>query len=379
MPDGGGPQLDQDNSSEEEKKDDGIKPEVDDVTDEEKSPEDASEDSAESQEDEDDQIGVQEVQQEVHDAASAQASDVIDEDGGTETDITHDVDSFSNKIDDVLQDAGLTRKHMYFCCGGVFVLVMLFVIIFFGVRFFVGITDGDEDSDIDSDVDVVIEVPDTSDEVSTTPEDQVWVDGSLYGGILLGTDTGLEGQTGATEGIDVGEVVNTYDDEFSYQIEHYGKVVNALEVDVNDYLNDFQDRAAAVDGLLVELDDLYEEGKEIIADLEYEIADLEATFEGNLDPKQLYEEEFFAELTAQDGDDAVEALTAFVEISQEQVDIKAHYQARQKLYELLYSALLYLNARIDDITLNREALVKGVQVVDVIGSDLELIVEEELE
>lgn len=75
----------------------------------------------------------------------------------------------------------------------------------------------------------------------------------------------------------------------------------------------------------------------------------------------------------------MENLNDFVDVSQEQVEIKAQYQSRQKLYELIYNALLYLNARIEDVTLNKEALVKGVQVVDVRGSDLELIFDEELE
>ncbi len=348
----------------------------DDPKDEEVS--DAQDETKDKAEDanEDEEIGVQDVQQGVREAASV----LEDEDGAltAQADIARDVDSFSSKMDGVLQDAGLTRKHVYFCCGGVFVLVILFAIVFFGVKFFVGFMDGGDDiDDID---DVVDEVP-----VDVVPDDvvddegQVWVDGSLYGGILLGTDSAIEGQTGVAEGIDVGEVVDTYDDEYSYQIEHYGKVLNALEVDVNEYLNDFEDRTEGVDGLLVDLDELYEEGKEIISDLEYEISEFEAVFEGNVDEKTLYEEEFFAELSVQDGDDAVTALNSFVEISQEQVDIKAQYKAREKLYELLYSSLLYLNARIDDITYNREALVKGVQVVDVRGSDLELIIETDLD
>ncbi|OIP80973.1 hypothetical protein AUK45_02540 [Candidatus Peregrinibacteria bacterium CG2_30_44_17] len=360
MPDESGFKLDQDDSLDEDKKD-GAKPEVSD----------AHED--------DDEIGVQKIQKEVHAAASAHAGGTMGELQDS-MDITRDVDSFSSKIDDVLQDAGLTRKHVYFCCGGIVVIFVLFMIVFFGVKFFVGFI-GNEDSDISDNGDVVVEVPDTTDDTTSDSADdgQVWVDPSLYGGILLGVDFGIEGQTGAQEGVDVGEVVTTYDDEFSYQIEHYGKVLNALEFDVNDYLNNYQDRGEAVDDLLYDLEALYEDGKEIIGDLEYTIADLETTFNGNLDTKQLYEDEFFAQLTSQDGNDTVAALNSFVEISQEQVDIKAHYQARQKLYDLLYSALLYLNARIDDITLNREALVKGVQVVDIRGSDLELIVEEDLE
>ncbi len=332
------------------------------------------------EEDDDDEIGVQDIQKEVHAAASAHADAISVVEESENLDIAHDVDSFSSKIDGVLQDAGLTKKHLSFCCGGVVMLVVLFMIVFFGVKFLVGFVPGDG-GDVVSDGVTVSQTPVTvvvEDPVDSN-SDQVWVDPSIYGGILLGTDSGIEGQSGAQEGIETGATSEDFNDEFAYQIEHYGKVLNALEVDVNEYLNDFSNRSNAVDNLLVEFEGLYEEGKEIISDLEYDIAQMEAEFEGNLDQKNIYEEEFFSELSAQDGNDTVSALDAFIEISQVQVDIKARYKAKDKLHELLYSGLLYLKARIDDITYNREALVKGVQVVDVKGSDLNLIFETELE
>src|SRR3989339_1266163 len=85
------------------------------------------------------EIGVQEIQKGVRGAASAHASgDEFKDEESDLADITHDVDSFSSKIDNVLQDAGLSKKHVYFCCGGVAFLAVVFFIIMFGVKFFVG-------------------------------------------------------------------------------------------------------------------------------------------------------------------------------------------------------------------------------------------------
>src|SRR3989339_1070504 len=114
------------------------------------------------------EIGVQEIQKGVRGAASAHASgDEFKDEESDLADITHDVDSFSSKIDDVLQDAGLSRKHVYFCCGGILVLGILFSIVFFGVKFFVGFIDdgGESVSDV---TDVVVDVP------VEIIEDQVW-------------------------------------------------------------------------------------------------------------------------------------------------------------------------------------------------------------
>lgn len=373
-------------SDEEEKKEDAPVDPFESDEEEKKEEEESSEELDAEQDDikdkvdnaDDEEIGVQEVQDEVRGAASTHVTEDLNnldnlDAGGV--DFSGDVDSVSSKIDGVLQDAGLTPKHIYFCCGGAVLLVILGLVGFFGVKFILGFVNSQDDRNDRDD-----QQTDTQVEVSVTDdEDYVWVDPSLYGGILAGTDMGLEGVAGVEEGVDAGQTETVSDDIMSYRIEHYGKIRNSLEVDINEYLNDFTDRSKAVDDLLEELQDLYDEGKDILYELEDEVEDYEVSFNTNLELKNYYEEEFFTELEAYDGDDAMENLNDFVDVSQEQVEIKAQYQSRQKLYELIYNALLYLNARIEDVTLNKEALVKGVQVVDVRGSDLELIFDEELE
>ncbi len=318
--------------------------------------------------DKDDDIGVQDVRAEVRSAASAHAS-AVKENAVADAEITKDVDSFSNKVDNVLHDAGLSRRHLYFCCGGVVILAIMFAIVFFGFKFLSGFAGKSEQ--IDDDDDVVVP-PDVF-------EDRTWVDPSLYGGILVGSDETLEVQSGVDEGTELGEVFETYSDELSYQIEHLGKVLNSIDFDVNEYLNDYEDRSQAVDDLLAELTGIYDEGDEILIDLEYGIAELEAKFASDTESKAIYEGEFFAEIDVQDGDDAVTALNSFIEVSKEQAEVKSRYKAMSKIYDLMDRGLAYLQARIDDITYNKEALVKGIQVVDVAGSDLDLVIEENLE
>ncbi|EKD48344.1 MAG: hypothetical protein ACD_65C00009G0003 [uncultured bacterium] len=327
----------------------------------------------------DDDIGVQDVRAEVRSAASAHAPAVKD-DAVADAEITKDVDSFSNKVDNVLHDAGLSRRHLYFCCGGVLILAAMFAIVFFGFKFFSGFVGGFGDGKDSEQIDIPVDEGD--DDIVVEPDvsgDQVWVDSSLYGGILVGGDETLEVQGGVEEGTELGEVAETYSDELSYQIEHLGKVINSIDFDVNDYLNDYEDRSQAVGDLLAELTVVYDEGNEILSDLEYGIAELEAKFASDTESKAVYEGEFFAEIEVQDGDDAVTALNSFIEVSKEQIEVKSRYKAMAKIYDLMDRGLAYLEARINDITYNKEALVKGIQVVDVAGSNLDLVVEEELE
>lgn len=160
---------------------------------------------------------------------------------------------------------------------------------FFGVKFILGFVNYQDDRNDRDD-----QQTDTQVEVSVTDdEDYVLVDPSLYGGILAGTDMGLEGVAGVEEGVDAGQTETVSDDIMSYRIEHYGKIRNSLEVDINEYLNDFTDRSKAVDDLLEELQDLYDEGKDILYELEDEVEDYEVSFNTNLELKNYYEEEFF--------------------------------------------------------------------------------------
>ncbi|EKD47921.1 MAG: hypothetical protein ACD_65C00216G0007 [uncultured bacterium] len=320
------------------------------------------------------EIGVQDIRKTVRDAASANAPAQV---ATPESDLISDVDSFSSKMDNVLQDAGLSKKHVYFCLGGVVFLIVVFLIVIFGIKFFVGILNGRGDSSQDGDVEVVdvyvpVDVPEDQDS-------QNWVDPSLYGGILLGTDTGIQGKTGVPEGVDIGAVEQDPVSDFAYQIDFLGKVQNLLDLDVNAYLNDFTDRATAVDELISEMDTVYAEGEEIVSDLDYQVVELETIFNANTEEKSLYDEEFFAKLNEAEGNTAVTALDNFIEIGKEQVEVKANYKAKAKLMELIAGRLLYLEARITDIAYNREALVQGIQVVDIRGSDLNLIFEGELE
>ncbi|EKD63513.1 MAG: hypothetical protein ACD_51C00265G0003 [uncultured bacterium] len=324
---------------------------------------------------EDDEIGVQEVQNEVKKATSTHISDDATE--GELKDINADVDSFASKIDGVLQDAGLTKKHVYFCCGGLLVVAVLGIIIFFGIKFFVGFIDNDNPDTPD-----IPDTPSYDDQVEPGEalEGRVWVDPSVYSGILLGNDSALEvGYGGTEEAEEVGSDAGDFSNVFVYRLEYYQEVVNAYNMDVNDYLNNFEDRSAAVDDLSADYQSLFDEGLEIIHDLEDETAEISVLYDSNSETKDYYENDFFAQFKEYDGDAAVVAMDDFVEISQEQIELKAQYQAKSNLYDGLYNALLYLKAKIEDITLNKEALVKGVQVVDVQGSDLDLFVEGNLE
>ena len=63
----------------------------------------------------------------------------------------------------------------------------------------------------------------------------------------------------------------------------------------------------------------------------------------------------------------------FIEITQEQVELKAKLAAMSKLYEYYEIELIDIKLRLDAIAKNREALISGVAVTQTPGVDLDLI------
>jgi hypothetical protein len=78
-------------------------------------------------------------------------------------------------------------------------------------------------------------------------------------------------------------------------------------------------------------------------------------------------------LNALNAQTAQDILDTFIQTSQQVVDFRARFKALQKIAAFYEEGLPKLEARIRDMELNEEALVSGIKVYDVKGSDLQLI------
>jgi chromosome segregation ATPase len=92
--------------------------------------------------------------------------------------------------------------------------------------------------------------------------------------------------------------------------------------------------------------------------------------------KNEVEETFFNAIENLRGKESNELLIQFIQTSQNQIEVKAEYNALTKLKGMYETAVSNMDARIKDIEANRRALIEGVKVVDIKGSDIDLIIEE---
>ncbi|MBD3156851.1 hypothetical protein GF369_03410 [Candidatus Peregrinibacteria bacterium] len=151
---------------------------------------------------------------------------------------------------------------------------------------------------------------------------------------------------------------------------------NAFSTDIHQLLDNSSDREEALQVHMIDLEDIYQESMETYRSINEEKDAIKVQFNSVTTQKEQLEEDFFVSLEQLEGNKSNDLLNSFIEVSKRQVELKAHYNALNKVSSLFDTALANMDARIKDMKLNREALIEGVQIVDIKGSDLDLIIEE---
>lgn len=269
---------------------------------------------------------------------------------------------------EILKEVNLSPKHFRFCCSGILVFLLLILIVFGGVqtlRYF------NNKPVKDKPVDVVEEVVDETAEES---EEFNFLDPSILSGILVGESTAdLDPALGA--GQELGEKLFS-DDILAEYILDLEKIVAVMETNVPNLLDQSRDRQATFDDYNNELNFLLFLGRTNLTKLVAEKELFEERIASTETEKNVLEERFFEKLKGLDAYGSVATLDTFVEEAEKVAGLRAQYQARLNLIFYYEAFVNDMGLRAFDLELNEEALVKGVQVVDVHGSDLDLIIDE---
>jgi hypothetical protein len=154
------------------------------------------------------------------------------------------------------------------------------------------------------------------------------------------------------------------------------KLQNSFSTDIHQLLDNSKDRAKAVDVHLRELREIYQDSIDTRVQLNEEKDRLKVQFNEVTTQKEKLEQDFFVSLEKLEGNKSNDLLNSFIETSKRQIELKSEYNALSKAAKLFDTAIANMDARIKDIELNRNALIKGVKVVDIKGSDLDLIIQE---
>jgi len=185
-----------------------------------------------------------------------------------------------------------------------------------------------------------------------------------YGGSMVGIDSSISAGT-----YEVGDK-----ETLVLRIDLLREIENARKVDLYEYLNKFVDRRQALQDHLEILNGLVFKAESEKAAVMQEMTAINSSYEASSEQKVKYETGFFDSLNSLYGETAYNNLELFVEVSQKQTKEKAYYNSLVKINELLSSAISALSPRIRDISVNADALIKGVKVFEVHGSNIDAII-----
>lgn len=280
---------------------------------------------------------------------------------------------FKEEFWDVLGQAGITKKRL------LIFLVVLGVLVL-GIIIWVFVFAGDE-----SNVDVVkTEEPVDTNEV--VGEEIVKDPYEIISAFIIGLDynahvsagpqspiSSFGGSAGFESALALGQFGATKDNFIVKDSELLRKLQNIYDVDVYALVSQAVDRRAILEQHLLDMQNLINEGEIRLVKLDDELAALKLQYSALESEKLLYETAFFEQLQGQLGEASSGSYDKFLEYSKASLDVKAEFSAKASIREMLIKALNFLKPRLQDISLNKESIIKGVRYYEVPGSDINAI------
>lgn len=284
-----------------------------------------------------------------------------------EAEIAKEGRNFGEKFDELLAELNLTRKHLY---GFVVGIIVILFIVFFGIRFITEFLEKRKEEKPK----IEMQREEITSEKTAIPK-ELKLHPSIKASLSLSHPVLLPPYLFPKTGLELSLLLGkTFErkDLVSTSLIHLKRMRNAFSTDVNQLLSKSVNREGVLQNHLTLLRHLAEEAHVVVTKLDSELANLEPELKAFTEQREATEQAFFADIESFDPS-ASQKLDDFIDQSKNFVEIRSRVRALTEIRNRYTQAIPRLLARIIDIELNSEALVKGIAVYDVKGSDLELI------
>lgn len=339
-------------------------------------------------------------------ASKVRENVIIEEDATSRVEsAAEEISSYAEggKLDEFLGDIGITRRQMY-----IFLVIILMFIVGVIVSFYylLSLFSNNPDDITDPPVEppVIVEEPveegpgfferismwfegfgsdeePVEDPVQEDPivEEPDEVEDGNLGGVGDVGNIGSEELDGISgEAIELVNIIGLQERESSRLGEYikiYRELRSVFNTDLFAYLSVVNDREAAFESYLLSLRGNYEKALIAISDLQVEINGYNQRLEALDNDLDQVEGQFFGEVEALNPGRVDELLVVFQELGRKEVVLTSELRARQAVLDRFNGVESIVSDRITAIELNKDAFVKGVQVVDYKNIDLDLIIE----
>ena len=264
---------------------------------------------------------------------------------------------FKKELWDVLEQAGLTKKRFFGCL----VLILIGILTFFIFSFFAG----DDNQKVEEE-----------DEMGNFLLNIVtsYIFGAQDSGYLT---TNASDTSALTTAFIFGETTLDTENDFVDHLNLISRMKNIYNTELYEYLDKFTDRSKALNDHINELGSIINEADSAMIQLDNELGSMETQYDTMTSTRDVHENEFFQFLNALNGSGAYSELQIFLEYSRYAAEIKANFNAKKTIFSMIDNVLEFLKPRYEDISLNKEALIEGIHVVDVKGSDIDIFIRED--
>lgn len=184
--------------------------------------------------------------------------------------------------------------------------------------------------------------------------------------------------TGLDEAFETGFTGHAFDDNaFKKYVRVFSELKNAYSTDIYGILNNSTNRAVVLNTQLSIMEDTYKRASEQAQAIEKEMNQLKSDFKNIKEPKNEAEKNFFENLKEGMPNESFDALGGYILLAQKQSEVKARHNALATLLDYYKIILKKMGLRIEDIKKNRDALIEGVRVYEVPGSNVDVIIKSE--
>jgi hypothetical protein len=179
---------------------------------------------------------------------------------------------------------------------------------------------------------------------------------------------------GISSAYNVGVVTDPYRADFVSYLNLLRDMQNIYDIDLYALMDLSVNRREALDAHLQEMYDLLMKADLYLAKINEDLVRLDLKFSTVADDSAVYEESFFTSLDDLTGVDGYENLNLFIGAEQNVVKIRALYNAYDLISQKITNSLEFLTPRYEDIVANKAALIEGIKVFDLPGSDIDAII-----
>ncbi len=300
------------------------------------------------------------------------------------------MDEFKEEFWDILGQAGFTKKRIIYFLIILALGVLVILSFIFGWHNKIFSREKIEKPSVIEETEIIVE----KDIVSTVEEDVVpIVDSqedaiySIVSSFIFGLEFKSEfeeievvpiGHFGSLAGVTSAYIFGFSDEikgeRFIQYLDILRRMQNIFQVDVYELMNLSLDRRRAINNHISLMERLLDKAELMVYEIDEKMEALEKEFSVFAENRNFYESSFFDSVESLQGEKSYEELELFIEFSQEASSIKARFNAYQFVRKMLVNSVNALDPRLRDITVNKEALIQGVRVFDVPGSDIEAII-----